>query len=1097
MPEDAYRKNIATFIADESDNLFDSSFQKLLNQRRFRNNFNCYANKIEDFFAIPLFRQRVSQKRIIHMYKVLLKGEAEKLTLFAEIRRRFERAFLLEQYERANSILDDCYANLGESMWYLRSRMLLLSSMGDTQKTQEYFESCKNRSKDAFVTSLIGFSQIISDSGDAALHLRQSVLSTIREFEAAGHLQSASLLELMFVPTSLVNINRYESSLLILQVLPIVDIYMYLMEIGQSIVVHEIRGGDPIQVEDEIVRFAIELNKSVNDPALSRLVEALNNVVTAEISAEGKNLLSCYEEGDYENVIKTFWITCESLANPLAYLNIVAKAYAYLNMMPSNSAYPVLSGLLNHFVQIYAVSAPPESSEESIIAQIVRLKGMTFSAHIQLSLFVSLPYRYTEQHLKISSALSLSISPEITPLAASFYNSGNLSFGERFGVNDRINIPLYRRTKRQICQLVNSNSDDALIENEFRRLFEQTPLKKEYFELYSEYCLQNNLLASLVKLCADSLALNTDYYACFPLVNLVAEIENNAGGDIEEIVVIYYYTKFVTSKMDYLLHERFEDYISDRSVTRPSQLLGQVVNLMPTELVFFRDVCRPDVMDFLACFDSINDLRAERIEILNRLADLGAVSKEFCVEEVEEIVGQVVLDAATSKFNSAKIFIDDASIRIKHKDFVSSMVVFYKQSKDDGDDRHTLLDEGEDDSGVAKVYLSGGKNSIALRIISHLRDAFLFDEKFGLAKNLSTEIRHGFFANLISARLEERMLINEIGPDGLYCSNRIWRDYNQFLLQEVWDDIDNCLKEFSRKFNELIAIAEEWMNIKENDSETERVFVYLVEMTNILAVRKLLDQADCDAEKVSSAVMDLFWESTEAHLTAMRNKLNYEFRDRLDGLFSSLLAEINVVKHGVPLIELTNAILLTREEIKEDVTTAAEWFRRAADPSLGDQTLESVVNIAIKAFHEVNRAKSSIDVDLPLNFREITIIGATVKPFVIAIINLLDNCYRRSGLGATTPVSLSGSQTPNGAQINIRNALRQDKYEELQGGLLSEIQSKLAEGGAILMRTEGGSGLSKANYQMACVSGGSGVRVVCKDSTFTAEITYESQNSIS
>ena len=86
MPEEGYRTNIATFIADESDSLFESSFQKLLNQKRFQNSFNCYADKVEDFFALPVFRQRVSSKRIIRMYKVLLKREAEKLTLFANIR---------------------------------------------------------------------------------------------------------------------------------------------------------------------------------------------------------------------------------------------------------------------------------------------------------------------------------------------------------------------------------------------------------------------------------------------------------------------------------------------------------------------------------------------------------------------------------------------------------------------------------------------------------------------------------------------------------------------------------------------------------------------------------------------------------------------------------------------------------------------------------------------------------------------------------------------------------------------------------------------------------------------------------------------------
>ncbi|MGZ4159780.1 MAG: hypothetical protein ACXVNF_03120, partial [Neobacillus sp.] len=474
----------------------------------------------------------------------------------------------------------------------------------------------------------------------------------------------------------------------------------------------------------------------------------------------------------------------------------------------------------------------------------------------------------------------------------------------------------------------------------------------------------------------------------------------------------------------------------------------------------------------------------------------GGISDGFRTQEVDELIGQWIVASATNELNGSKIFVDDTALISRLNEEVSSLTILYRQTSEDGDDRITLLGDTDLSSDTQKGYLSGSKNSIALRLIDIHRNAFLFDERFGLDKNLSTEIRHGFFSNLMRSRLQTLHLLTEIGSDGKYASNLYWQRESHWLSSEVWNCVDRHLMEFSAAFNNLVAEAEELMQIQERQEQKDRMLFFDVSTDDIALVRNILEEIS-DAREISQHIMDILWRRTEECLNEIREYLNGVFRSTLDNIFDDLIRDVTNAKGRAAMINFMRIIMQAKSEIKADITTAAEWFRRASQSSMKPHSLDQVVNIAVNVFNEVTSLGENVNVALPVDFREIYVCGDSVKPFVLAIINLLDNCYRRSGEGANVGIEIFGSSLGSQANVIIKNSVSNDVAGQLTSEYMAQIQSKIESGSGLgLMRIEGGTGLGKASAQLLTVSKGSKLTVDFKDMTFLVAMAYEPPSTI-
>lgn len=1089
LSNDAYKSQVAHFFAKNPEKSFQHRLNELLEKPRFRGAHNAFASSIETMGATPIYINGIHNDRILTIILSILEYSSQSINAFWRLRDEFEKTIIKSDFYNSEILLELIRDKFGESLWYIRNKIIVLSYQGRSDELSSFCETCKQRTPEKFIGHLISYLQLVSDTDDAYLLLKSVVQKNVLEFKEAKLESAASTLCLLFSPDPLVGKNSYESCIGTIQAFTAIDQYALYLEIVQASVSKIVCCND--RNTTATLRTLQRLSAKIDDPLLKRAENLLTTGVSPTISIHGETILDIYEKGDYTEVIKYFNSNVNSIQNPLAYLNLIAKAYAYSDSRPDNQSETIINDLISHLVSLYTPGKNTFHSEDLLISRAIRLKGLTQWLYIQAAIYVALPQKYSGNDAKLASAKLLLVHDEATPIIQSILLGSDTIFGARYSKCQSNNVPRYRKLKVDICDAITNRLPESHIKELFNTFQNETPLRKEYYELYSEYCIHSKQYAELINVCAEGVV--SDYSICnyFPMHYLIEEIEQSKIISIESLIVLFVYNNNISQSREYLLNETFEDYIRSNGVYRPSELLRPLESLTPLQIVFFQSICIPEIIDFLGCFGNIKELRSERVIILDMLLEKNLIDSKTRMLEVEELVGQLVVESAVSELNSGKIYVDDIALRKMLFESASGLFQLYKNSKSNNEERVTLIDEeGDNDSGTSHVYLSGNKSSITIKLYNLIANLFLFDEKYGIDKNLSTEIRHGFFSNLVRSKLEERHLITESDDEGKYKTNSVWREKNAFVTDALWEKIDGELALFSSNFNKLVESAEEWMKIMSSPSEKTRVFTYSLEVSDYSAIRENLDVCNSVDEAID-IILRLLWKRTESCLQEMRERLNVDFKNSVDKAFDDLIEGINCAKRGAALSELMNTIAQTKGDIKEDISKAAEWFLRTTKSELETNSLDIVIGIAVNAFKDVKGQGIWIDTDLSPTFRTQVIEGKFVKPYIIALVNLFDNCYFHSGQGVETAVKISGECDLNGTRVTIANSLSKEKEKMLLESKLEDIKSKVREPQELsLLRKEGGSGIVKALALLRCVNSTANIQFMVENCTFKTELSY-------
>jgi hypothetical protein len=448
-----------------------------------------------------------------------------------------------------------------------------------------------------------------------------------------------------------------------------------------------------------------------------------------------------------------------------------------------------------------------------------------------------------------------------------------------------------------------------------------------------------------------------------------------------------------------------------------------------------------------------------------------------------------VIETATSNLNGAKLAVDEAGLQKKILPELQSLLSLFHENSGGNEDRFTVFPD-DDKIGRAHGYISGVRNAIILRICTLVMDSFLFDEKLGLDKTLSGEIRHGFFSNLMHARLEQAKLLAELDEQGKYRPNSHWREINQLVSSSFTERMEALLNNFGERLNSVIANAEEWMKIQQGNEGKDGVFQHELMKNDFDKVRAFVEK-EHKAEQVCEFIFGILWENVEKEAGAIRDRLNGSFRSQVDGLFAKLESDLMLLKRNMALMEMMNAISQARDGIKEDISTSAEWFRRTKSNVIQAGTLGKAVAIAINSFASVKGSDFDIRMELDSGLQDVPIQDVSVKPFILAFVNLLDNCYRHSGLWSRTQVSIRGTIVNDQSIIRVENDLSAEKLLSLTPEVMSGIENKISNADSLnLIRTEGGSGLVKAYNALVGIGATTRLHVEVNDKNFAAVVDY-------
>lgn len=1063
MSTDNVKLNFARFMSYGDEASFRRELPHIVAKEKVRGTLGLYVKDLAEINHRSQFD--LSGGRLASLLPAVIREESQKLKEFYALSDRFESEFLYGEFDRALLTLDEAFELTGYSLWLMRNRILVLARAGRLDDMNQYCEECKSRTEDAFVRYVLSCFLFLATN--PLLHSRRVIFNTIDELASAGLRKTSDLLALILAPPLIVRSQKALDCISALHVLPLVDQAVLSRQLAAN---NAAASGQGAMTK---ARSPSAIGESARESTKNRIEEIARQ----------------YERGEYAEVIDSIATpTSLSAQDAIAAANLVAKSMEISGSNLGTHPKGPLRDIVLALRGLYSMDPAPSQHIDTLNAAALQMHHLSFGPSVVLLPYQALPTQYEEVervfvarkawHLEAApSSWLTALTKPGDPLLAHEYES------------PAAELPFHRRLKQQI-RAVCSEGDRSAVYERLESYKSAAPLKRDFYEMASSSLSRIGDLDTLVSICATALVDRQASFSAFPMHALVHHIEASGRAQIDDVIVVNAFVKNVSTDKDYLLNETYEEFLQRMGGERPSEIEA----LSEDELkmnVLLRDVSSVETLDFLSAFESSNDVRAERIRILDLLVERGAISQEQHRTEVEEILLQALVDSAATEFTMHKIDVNDQALRRRLADDVRSMFSLYKLSDDSNAGDYIRVEE-ELDGETTAAALVGDRNTTLQKIYSLVRDSFLYDDKHGLDKNLSTEIRHGFFANLMRSKPEQMNLLIEKDERGEYKANQYWRDANELITDATLDEIDGHFAWFSAEFNALLGEAEEWMKVTTGLS-TDRVFSFPLLGERFLPMKAFADSIQ-DSEGLLDFMLRSMWQHTEEHLHEIRERLDRRLRNELDSLFEGLIQRVDATRGDAPLSELLSAIRQARNGAREDVSTVKEWFRRSEPLSGQGRTLQEVVAISIECYSRVRSidVKPSFAADMALS--EISFKGRESKALVVALMNLYENCIGHSGYGKDTPVSLhAGPVGGTGWHLRVKNPVAQSVEERLLEGGMAAAQRRLSDPSfAGLVRTEGGSGLRKVLNQLSAVGERCELSISLEDGNFIAAIEYAS-----
>lgn len=1083
LTREAYVQAMSRFLVHEDPKSFEEKFDKLYSRERFRQELSSEAKTIEEMLGQPMFGYRHFEdgnKNNFLLHRNTLKLNREKVKLYQKHRFLYEASFLKGEFGEASANLKALTDRLGESLWSIRANIALLSQQGKIDEMEEYVEQCKARSTHPFIR--LTFNWFLLVASDPLLHLEKTLIIAIRELAEGGERDWAKMVELLLIPKAMGLLRLDEPCFHVIHTLPLVD-QIWLIETMAS----DTRSADPHPSH----LFLQELAQDI---------EEMKDEVRNELGIDKKTLItslskivSLYEQEDYEELSRVYRSLKPSAEFEFAVLNIVAKiqAQSQVRIIPEKSP---LAKIVNNLAEIYSINSSPKKLRDDHLSQVANLNGFSGFEVLDTALCLAMPNGIAEALTKKISQ-SLSSSAVATPMTSWIGDQKAFTLALRYQ-SECASLPAHRRLKQRIIQVAGDpEASYDTLDNLLDQYQEECRLKKDALEITSAAYLSTKRLSELISFAARELAIDVNTYAALPMAAMMALVESESFHSLEAVVIAHVYVTYIDRKKEYVLNETFEQYLEAEDVDRPSALFDRLDCNDPLVAIFFKDISALDVMDYLGSYETSSELRAERISILDHLLDKGVIDQEAHDLEEDEILGQIVVDAGAAHFNESKIDINTTELKKLVSGDFKPLMALYKSLDESHADRFIRIEGAEEDDEPAQRAIAvGDRKTTLLRAINLVQNAFLFDEKYGLDKNLSTEIRHGFFSNLMRVRLEEKHLLTEADATGKYVSNQFWLAANALLNPDILESVDLDLATFSERFNNLVREAEEWMKIATDGHERgRRVFSYTIGLDDFSKLE--VDALNMSADDFLDVVINLFLKNTYFFLSQVREKLNVEFRRNVLDLLDNLADSIVASKRGAAMLELMAAIEQARHGIQEDITVAAEWFKPSDTSVVSARPIPDLIDISVECFRRIGGVAFHPIIEYIEGPVVAKVNGADVKDFILVLVTLFENSFRRSGLGKDTPVLINFSAGYEVFSLRISNSISPDRRSQYSEDFIKDLDARMRSPKSIaLMRKEGGTGLSKVFNQLRLISQNFDVQLGVNDFGFTVEIKHGNKN---
>lgn len=358
--------------------------------------------------------------------------------------------------------------------------------------------------------------------------------------------------------------------------------------------------------------------------------------------------------------------------------------------------------------------------------------------------------------------------------------------------------------------------------------------------------------------------------------------------------------------------------------------------------------------------------------------------------------------------------------------------------------------------------VSAASNPLQVAFEQLVRDVFVLlvtSREHGLETYLSTRIRHGTLAGHIRSPLEVHRVITQKADSGTsYRPDEHWTAALQ-LPDHVSEIISDLLKAFSEKIDSTIDLLNKsWIQILDAD-HPEGMFDFRTFRNDLYNLRVDIE-LDTEFGAFLDSVIELFWKSTEANLSAIRRRIKGEFRDRITAAFDDLHREATETLPAAGFSGFFAALTAARTDVQNAIDGVAGWFQVTDRLEYPDYSFDIAVEVAAKSVESSFRhmpIKLTTSLDVARDLR-----GDTLSSVVDLLFILLENAVTKSHLGRGPSVTVRAIGEGNALLLEVENEISPVSDPEVETAALKErVEFSETTATRQLVAREGGSGFPK------------------------------------
>lgn len=309
----------------------------------------------------------------------------------------------------------------------------------------------------------------------------------------------------------------------------------------------------------------------------------------------------------------------------------------------------------------------------------------------------------------------------------------------------------------------------------------------------------------------------------------------------------------------------------------------------------------------------------------------------------------------------------------------------------------------------------------------------------------------------------------------------------QFVNDTILFQVNDVMTKFTNQLYEEISKAEEWMKVTPLLHHKSRIFTLDIDSDDIKKTQNFLSNSK-DVNKVADYVFSIILEKIDSQLNQVKHKLHTEFMANLDKSIDQLVEDIIRNKKGASLTNLIQHIGVCRDELKENINTACEWFTLIERVDLIDATLARIVGLATRCYSQVNSNDHTVLTSIK---NDGLVHGKYVVPITLAFLNIYSNASKYGTHKSDIYVS-GDSDNKGNFTLTTTNSISDEDYRALKNGKIEEIRKKIRSQKSLeLLANEGGTGLYKSRHELISASEKFDLDVSVSNSQFNVHITYE------